>query len=1197
MQCPACRAENPSGARFCEQCGVGMEARCTQCGASVRPGARFCVGCGQPLETSTAPPSETASNPQPRAMQTVDLAAAAQAFQVPSHLAEKIRTERPAKEGERRQVTVLFGDIAGFTAMTEKLDPEDVHEIVRRGFELITTEIYRFEGSINQYGGDGLMALFGAPIAHEDAPRRAVHAALGIQRVLRDYAATLERERGLKLQMRVGINTGTVVVGRIGTDLHMEYTAIGDTINLASRLQSLARPGSVLISDSTHKSVSDFFETLEVGELEIKGHAPVRAFEVLRPHGRRARRDLAVERALTPLVGRDRPLATFGDLFTEVKAGHGKVVFVSGEAGIGKSRLLIEFRRLLAAASEEFSWLEGRCVSFGASSPMLPILDQLRENFRIDENDGEPEIIAKIEHGMRRLGGLDSEVPYIRYLLAVDPGDQAVLAMDAAARRTRIFNGLRALALRGAGMRPLVLIFEDMHWADSSTLEYLDFLMDSVAGARLMLILTHRLEYAPRFGTKGSHDTINLRHLTDEQTLEMASRFLGSELFPEELRSALMQKAEGVPLFVEEVTKTLLDLGYITRENGRYKMAKALDDLAIPGTIQGIIMARLDRLGDDGKRTVQLASVIGRQFLVRLLERVAGLTVKLEGLLRELKALEIIYELGMIPEPAYVFKHAVIQDVAYNSLLMRRRKELHGAVGEAIEELFRDRLAEHYAELAYHFSRGEDWSRVMQYSKLAGDQCSHSFANAEAIQHYTQAIDAAAKVPLTASGAIGDLHASRGGILSVIGRHQEAIDDYALALDCARSVNDRARECRFLLGLSLAQFNAHQIEAMLETSQRSGALAEELGEVAIQASGTIASALAKGICDGATPEIIEQAEEAVRLAETLTDRRLLAQTTVTLGQLLQWHEEFTPALDHLHKGLELARESHSGFAFGQSLFSLGNLSLSRGEYEQALGWYQQLNEYSQAAGDAFWLARVPNCVGAVSLELYDLERALELQIEGDEAARKYSAWPEPRGHSLLKAGLVHLERTDYGRAEEFFLRAWALLELDDVSRYRWHIPLLYARGALELACGRHDEAVKFATESLELARKTSSRKHQARAQRLQGEILAATGRLDEAAPLLEASVVFAQTLKTPREIWMGALALGNALLRLGRDKEAEVAFSTAAGTIESIATALQTDVLISGFLAAPPVIEVFKVLGRRPPMIDPPCASTSVKSS
>jgi class 3 adenylate cyclase/tetratricopeptide (TPR) repeat protein len=1193
MQCQACGAENLPEARFCEQCGVAMEARCTHCGASVRPGARFCMACGQPLATPAPPPSDTGSKPPSPAVPLVELAAAAHAFQLPSHLAEKIRTEPPAREGERRQVTVLFGDIAGFTAMTEKLDPEDVHEIVRRGFELITAEIHRFEGTINQYGGDGLMALFGAPIAHEDAPRRAVHAALGIQRALRDYTTKLERERGLRLQMRIGINTGVVVVGRIGTDLHMEYTAIGDTINLASRLQSLAQPGSVLISDSTYKTVAGFFETLELGELEIKGHAPVRAFEVLRPHGRRARLDLAVERGLTPLVGRDRPLATLGELFTDVKAGRGQVIFVSGEAGIGKSRLLLEFRRLLAAANEEVTWLEGRCVSFGASIPMLPTLDQLRENFRIDENDGEPEIIAKVEHGMRRLGGLEAEIPYIRYLLAVDPGDPVVPAMDASARRTRIFHALRALAVRGAGLRPLVLVFEDMHWADSSTQEYLDFLMDSVAGARLMLILTHRLEYTPKFGSKSFHSTINLRHLTNEQTLQMASRFLGSELFPEELKSALMQKAEGVPLFVEEVTKTLLDLGFITRENGNYRKAKALGELTIPETIQGIIMARLDRLGEGGKRTVQLASVIGRQFLVRLLERVAGLTGKLEGLLGELKALEIIYEQGTLPEPAYVFKHAVIQDVAYSSLLLQRRKELHRAVGAAIEELYRDRLAEHYAELAYHFIRGEDWPRAMEYSRLAGDQSAHSFANAEAIEHYAHAIDAAAKLPLTAPGAVGDLHAQRGGLLSIIGRHQEALDEYARALDCARSAKDSARECRFLVGLSLAQFNAHQIEAMLDASERSGKLAEELGEVAFQASSKIASAFGKMVCEGATPEIIEQAQEATRLAETLTEPRLLAQTTVVLGSVLQWHGDFERALGHLHKGLELAREAHSGFGIGFSLFNLGHISLSHGEYEQALGWYQQLNDYAQAAGDAMMLARVPNCVGSVSLELYDLNRALELQLEGDEAARKYSVWPEPRGHSLLKAGLVHLERTDYDRAEEFFLCARGLLEIDDVSRFRWHIPLLHARGALALARGRHDEAGQFATESLELARKQYFRKHEARAQRLQGEILVATGRMNDALPLIQASIGLAQQLQTRRDIWMGTLALGKLLMRLGKDKEAEVAFKTAAVTIESIAAALKTDVLVRSFLAAPPVLEVFQVLGRRPPIIEPPSPSST----
>jgi tetratricopeptide (TPR) repeat protein len=776
---------------------------------------------------------------------------------------------------------------------------------------------------------------------------------------------------------------------------------------------------------------------------------------------------------------------------------------------------------------------------------------------------------------------LEPEIPYIRYLLSVDPGDPAVLAMEAVARRTRTFRELRALGLRGASIRPIVLVFEGMHWVDSSTQEYLDFLLNSVAGARLMLILTHRLEYTPRFGSKSFQSTINLRHLTNAQTLEMATRFLGSDLFPEELREALMQKAEGVPLFVEEVTKTLVDLGFVVRENGTFKMAKAAGELAIPETIQGIIMARLDRLGEDGKRAVQLASVIGRQFLARLLERVAGLTGKLEGLLHELKSLEVIYEQGLIPEPAYIFKHAVIQDVAYNSLLIQRRKELHRAVGAAIEERYRDRLAEHHAELAYHFTRGEDWAKAMQYSTLAGDESAHSFANTEAIEHYTYAINAASKLPVIPPNAVGDLHARRGAVLSVVGRHQEALDDYARALECARSASDRAQECRLLFLFGRAQFNAHQIASMLDTVDRSGTLARELADDTVLASSTTASALGHAVGEGATPEIIQQAEEALHIAETVKEPRLLAQTNTVLGLLYQWKADFDPARRHLKKGLELTRQTHSGYLLGQSLFGLGHISLSRGEYEEALSWYRQLSDYAQAAGDAFWLARAPNCEGTVSLELYDLNRALELQLGGQEAAQKYFAWPEPSAHSLLKAGLVYFEQTEYGRAQEFFLRAWALLDRDDVLRWRWHIPLLHARGALALVRGRHDEAWRFANESLQLARKTYARKHEARALRLEGEILAAGGGINEAVGPIQASVSLAQELRMARDIWMGSLALGKALIRLGQDNAAESALKTSAETIETIATALRTDALIQSFRNAVPVQDVFQTLGQR----------------
>jgi class 3 adenylate cyclase/tetratricopeptide (TPR) repeat protein len=1090
---------------------------------------------------------------------------------------------RSALEGERRQVTVLFGDIAGFTTMSEKLDPEDVREIVERAFGLVTVEIHRFEGTINHYSGDGLMALFGAPIAHEDAPRRAVHAALGIQRALREYGAELQQERGLRLQMRIGLNTGTVVVGKIADDLHMEYTAIGDTINLASRLQTAARPGGVVISEATYKAVSGYFEALDLGELTVKGHAPARAFEVLREHGRRGRGEAAAERGLTPLVGRERELAALEDLFRQVKGRHGQVAFVAGEAGIGKSRLLVEFRRRLADAGEDVTWLEGRCVSFGQSMPMLPTIDQLRENFRIEEADGEPEIIAKVEHGMRRLGGLAAEIPFVRYLLSVDPGDPAITEMDSAERRNRLFKALRTLALRGAALRPMVLVFEDLHWVDTSTQEYLDLFMDSIAGAAVMLVLTYRVGHQPPFGSRSYHTSLNLRHLTDAQALEMATRVLGAEEFPEELKTALTEKAEGVPLFVEEVTKTLLDLGFLRRENGRYRMAKALGEMTIPETIQGIIMARLDRLGEDGKRAVQLASVIGRQFMARLLERIAGLTGKLEGVLGELKALEIIYEEGMLPEPAYIFKHAVIQDVAYNSLLLQKRKELHRAVGQAIEELYRDRLTEHHAELAHHFTLGEHWSKAMEYGTLAGEQAAHSYANTEAEQHYAGALQAASKLPLADRAAVADLHGKHAEILSVTGRHDEAIAEYEEALQIARAVKDRGCECRILLGLCQAYFNAHLIELLIERNHEAFAIAREMGDQTLQALCAATTIFPTSCYRGATDEITAEAEEAVRLSGETADPRIIATAEAGLGGVLQWRGEFDRSLPHLLRGVELARSAHSGNCFGTGVFWLALTHFSRGEYEDTLKLLRQLSEYADGAGDRFFLSRIPNLFGGVHLELYDLEEALRLNLEGEEAGRKLSPWPEPRGHSLLKAGLAHFEGGEQGRAEEFFLRAWALLEGDDFTRWRWHVPLLHARGQLALVREQRDEAWKFATESLDLANKTCARKHVARAWRLQAEVQAAGGRLDEAVRMLDGSARLAEELKTPREIWMARSALGNVLVKLGRDKDAEAQYERAAGAIESIAGKLHTPALSRSFLNARPVRELYKTLGRRPP--------------
>lgn len=424
----------------------------------------------------------------------------------PSHLAEKILTSRSALEGERKQVTVVFADTAGFTALARQLDPEVVHEIMDQCFRLLTAEVHRFEGTINQYTGDGVMALFGAPIAHEDSPRRAVHAALGMQRVLQDFEDVLQAQRGFNLQMRIGINTGLVVVGKIGDDLRMDYTAVGDTTNLAARLQQLAQPGTVVISEATYKLVAGYFETRDLGAHAVKGHPePVRVIAVLRAWGRRTRLEVAAEHGLTPHVGRARELATLLDLFQQSKVGHGQVISITGEAGIGKSRLVLEFRQALATVGEAVTWLEGRCLAFGQTIPFLPLVEQLRVNFGLKESDGEPEIITKIEQSMRQMGGLETSMPAIRYLLAVDPGNETLAAMESVARRKQLLDGLLALALRGAQLRSLVLVVEDLHWTDTSTEAFLGTLLDAVAGVPLLLLLTYRvLGTRPRLGVGAS---------------------------------------------------------------------------------------------------------------------------------------------------------------------------------------------------------------------------------------------------------------------------------------------------------------------------------------------------------------------------------------------------------------------------------------------------------------------------------------------------------------------------------------------------------------------------------------------------------------------------------------------------------------------------------------------------------------------
>ena len=593
-------------------------------------------------------------------------------------------------------------------------------------------------------------------------------------------------------------------------------------------------------------------------------------------------------------------------------------------------------------------------------------------------------------------------------------------------------------------------------------------------------------------------------------------------------------------------------------------------------------MARLDRLGEEGKRTVQLASVIGRQFPRRLLERIGGLSGELDGLLQELKALEIIYEQGLLPEPAYIFKHAVIQDVAYQSLLVQRRKEIHRAVGGAIEELYPDRLAEHYEELAHHFVAGEQWPEAFRYSILAGDRAAHAFASAEARRHYAQALEVAPRAqPAPRDRELASVHEKLGGVLFILAEFEAAVAEFERALALIRRSGDRKQEVATLLGLANVYNWGHKIAEVLATVNGALAIAIEIGDTAGQAGCHALRGEARSAVYGPVIEAMADSSEAVRLAREAGDARLLAQCLTFAGRHLEWHGEYDVADGHLREGLGLARREHPGYLVGLALYHLGHAALARGDYEGALEHYRSLLEYAEAAGDKLYLARLPNLFGGVSLETYDLDEAIRFNTEGDETSRRLWPWPEPRGHSLWKLGLAHLYRGDHGGAERAFRDAESLRELDTWGRWTWEISLWRSRGELALAEQNYDEAWTWASRSLEAATQCRQRKHAARAMRLQGEILAAQGRLPDAARALTTSLDQARALGTARESWIGHAALGRVFTRLGQDREAEAQLTAAADMIESMAAKLVTPRLRQSFLAAPPVADVFQTLGRR----------------
>jgi predicted ATPase/class 3 adenylate cyclase len=707
---------------------------CPQCSFENIPGDKFCGECGHKLAEPSEATAVDFSEPQ---------------SYTPKFLADKILTSRSSIEGERKLVTVFFADVANYTALSERIDPEEVHQVMDDCFKILMDEIHRHEGTINQFTGDGVMALFGAPLAQEEHAQKACHTALSIQKSLSEYTEKIKKDYRVDFQMRIGLNSGPVVVGSIGDDLRMDYTAVGDTTNLASRMESMARPGTILVSKNTYRLTRDFFEFKPLGEIEVKGKEyPQEAFELTRVSEVETRIEAAVAKGLTKFVGRKNSMVALLKACDKVHSGSGQVVGIVGEAGVGKSRLLLEFKNQLP--QNEYTYLEGRCLHYGGSMPYLPLLDILRSYFDIKGDDLEHSIKKKITDKVLLLDeSIESVLPPIQEIFAIEVEDETYVNLEPGQKRERTFEAFRDLFVQESQTKTLVLAIEDLHWIDKTSEEYLDYLIGWLANARILLVLPYRPEYTHQWGSKSFYNRIGLDQLTAKSSTELVQAILeGGQVVPE-LRELILAKASGNPLYMEELTHTLLESGSIQRKGNQYVLSSKASEIQIPDTIQGIISARMDRLEDNLKRIMQIASVIGRDFAFRILQAITGVQEELKSYLLNLQGLEFIYEKRLFPELEYIFKHALIQEVAYNSLLQKRRKEIHEKIGDAIEQIYTNRLEEFYEMLAYHYLKAANHMKAYQYLVQAGDAAARLYAYAESRQHYAMALEVLAQLPDT----------------------------------------------------------------------------------------------------------------------------------------------------------------------------------------------------------------------------------------------------------------------------------------------------------------------------------------------------------------------------------------------------------------------------------------------------------------
>ncbi|HJR02956.1 MAG TPA: AAA family ATPase [Methylomirabilota bacterium] len=1079
MHCPRCRHEISDSARFCIQCGARIAASCRACGAELGEGVRFCGQCGRPVDAPLTGRTRFAS-PE---------------TYTPRHLAEKILTSKSAIEGERKQVTVLFADLKGSMELLVDRDPEEARKVLDPVLEHMMEAVHHYEGTVNQVMGDGIMALFGAPLAHEDHAVRACYAALRMQEAVRRHAEAVRRAEGVPIQIRVGLNSGEVVVRSIGSDLRMDYTAVGQTTHLAARMEQLATPGTVLTTAETFRLAEGYVEARGLGAMPVKGlEAPFEVFEITGAGHARSRLQAGARRGLSRFVGRALELDQLHRALDQAEAGRGQVVAVVGEPGVGKSRLFHEITQ--AVPRPRWLALEGRAVSYGKATPYLPITDLLRGYFKVEARDGAPEIRGKVQAGLRALDpALEPSVPAFLALLDVPTEDARWQALDPSQRRQRTLEAVKVLLLRESQRQPLLVVFEDLQWVDSETQALLDGLVESLPRARMVLLANYRPEYQDGWSGKTYYTRLRLNPLAHEGAEELLQALLGAEPGLAPLKQLLIARTDGNPFFLEESVRALVETGALEGERGHYRATGPLAAHQVPATVHSILAARIDRLPAREKRLLQSASVIGKDVPFALLQALEDEPEEeLREALAHLQGAEFLYETSLFPDLEYTFKHALTHEVTYGALLRRSRQALHARLVSVIERLPTGRLAEQVDRLAHHALQGGLWDKAVLLYRRAGAKAAAHSAYREAVTCSEQALHALTHLPPGKE------------------RDEQEVD---LRLDLHNALTPHG-----------------EVGRMLETLHEAERVAAGLGDQ--RRLGQIAAYMTQGYWWSGQPDrAVESGQRALAIAGTLGDRSLAAIATLRLGQAYLSLGEYRRAIEAFSRNVASPESTPTGGAALRSAAAHAFMAWSLaylGDFADAASHAQEAERLAESAQHDLSLALA--YAGAGRPHLVQGNFPLAVSWLGRSVAICRRANFEPL--FLLVASDLGQAYALSGRAEEgVALLAEATAQsaaLNLRPTHAWNLTMLAEACAL---AGRPVEALAHVERGLAMARAHRQRWLVAEALRILGQLRSAEGAGDAARAALEEAAGIAQDIGLRPLLGRCHLSLGEALQRAG----------------------------------------------------------------